>query len=81
MTQEWKMFSFRLQLLQNDQLNEPWTAKIVKKEYHSTKYFISFSSIDDNGCMEGLTEKLHSVSEFTNETYVETTNDNKLASM
>ena len=31
--------------------------------------------------MEGLTEKLHSVSEFTNETYVETTNDNKLASM
>ena len=48
----------------------------------STKWALNGqSSIDDNGCMEGLTEKLHSVSEFTNETYVEIKNDNKLASM
>ena len=49
-------------------------------EYGNTKYFISFSSIDDNGYMEGLTEKLHCISEFTNETYDEIKNYNKLPS-
>ena len=31
--------------------------------------------------MESLTEKLHSMSAFTNETYVEVKNDSKLVSM
>ena len=31
--------------------------------------------------MEGLTEKLHCIREFTNETYVEIKNYNKLPSM
>ena len=32
-------------------------------------------------CMEGLTKKLHSMGEFTNETYVEIKNDSKFVSV
>ena len=74
------MFSFKLQLLPKDQLNGSWTAKVTNKEFDNTKYFISFSLIDDNGCMEGLTKKVYSMREFTNETYVEIKNDSKSAS-
>ena len=74
------MFSFKLQLLPKDQLNGSWTAKVTKEEFDNTKYFISFSLIDENGCMEGLTKKVNSMSEFTNETYVEIKNDSKSAS-
>ena len=56
-----KMFSLKLQLLPKDQLNKPRKAKVIKEEYNNTKYFITFTSIVDNGRIECLTKN-----EFTN---------------
>ena len=75
MTQE-RCSPYKMQLLPKDQLNKPWTAKVITEKYNNTKYFITFTSIVDNGRIECLTKN-----EFTNETYVEIKNDSKLASM